>query len=104
MAEVSQELPAIDVPSFTPKLPSLDIPSVTTSDALPSFTSTPTTAATTSTPTASTTPTTSTTSTSATANPFSLLSSDNNDLEIPDLSFPTIGSFDTIGGDEKKQQ
>ncbi|MBT1172798.1 DivIVA domain-containing protein [Bifidobacterium sp. MA2] len=119
MAEASQEFPKVNgTTSFTPHMPSLDVPNtftsmppVTASAPAPQTSSvspapTPAPAAeparTADEPIPSFAPAAKPVRRSAAhaaANPFSLLSTDNNDLDIPDLSFPSIG-----GDDEKKEQ
>lgn len=105
MAEVSQEMPAIDVPSFVPQMPKLDVPAVSTEPSRPIASAAPATVPTTpvapvSSPVSAPAVTPAAPAASAhTTNPFSLLSTDGGDLEIPDLSFPTFGD-----DDGKKQQ
>ncbi|WP_055426915.1 DivIVA domain-containing protein [Bifidobacterium aesculapii] len=112
MAEVSQEMPAIAVPSFVPQMPKLDVPAVSAEPSrplaapgavaaasTPAAVSSPAPAATPVAPVSAPASPAAPTAPTHTTNPFSLLSTDGGDLEIPDLSFPTFGD-----DDGKKQQ
>lgn len=119
MAEASQEFPKVTgTAPFEPHMPSLDVPNTLSS--MPAVTpATPATSAASPAPSTASTAPTYTPPASAPAQaptaapapvqppkpPFSLLSANNNDLDIPDLSFPSIAGHDAgaVRGDTKEQ-
>ncbi|PST49582.1 dihydrouridine synthase [Bifidobacterium callitrichos] len=119
MAEASQEFPKVTgTAPFEPHMPSLDVPNTLSS--MPAVTpATPATSAASPAPSTASTAPTYTPPASAPAQaptaapapvqppkpPFSLLSANNNDLDIPDLSFPSIAGHDAgdVRSDTKEQ-